>query len=222
MPMTLGLQNLRGQVDEAFPNRDKSSDGGIGDAAHRARKSGHNPDDTTGSKPTWDGDNDMSPEWRAWDCDADLREDGVTAQRLVDHVRKLPKVGTVLRFIIFNRKIYHVDDNFQPEDYFGDNPHDKHIHFEGAYTNAADNNTMFDFKLGDLFMLSEADKKWLSDKIDAAATAAAKRVWDTRFDIETGPDKVYNATAGSIITHIPGEHTRVENAVKALTPPTGK
>lgn len=37
------LAVLRGQVDVAYPNRDKSSDGWIGDAAHQATVSDHNP-----------------------------------------------------------------------------------------------------------------------------------------------------------------------------------
>lgn len=35
---------LRRQVNQAFPTRDKASDGWIGDKAHQARVSDHNPD----------------------------------------------------------------------------------------------------------------------------------------------------------------------------------
>lgn len=35
---------LRRQVDQAFPKRDRRSDGWIGDKAHQARQSDHNPD----------------------------------------------------------------------------------------------------------------------------------------------------------------------------------
>ncbi len=166
MPLTLGLQNLRRQVDEFAPNRDRTSDGGIGDAAHRTRKSGHNPDDTPGSKPTWDGDNDNLPEWRAWDCDANLNVPGVSARTLVNHIRRLPRVGEVIRFMISDGKIYEASNGFEPEDYNGDNPHTGHIHFEGQRTNAADNNTTFDFRLEEIpVALTDGDKAWISAEI---------------------------------------------------------
>jgi hypothetical protein len=39
-----GGVRLRTQIDRRWPRRDKRSDGWIGDAAHSARKSDHNPD----------------------------------------------------------------------------------------------------------------------------------------------------------------------------------
>lgn len=38
------LEVLRRQINESYPKRNKSSDGTIGDAAHRATQSEHNPD----------------------------------------------------------------------------------------------------------------------------------------------------------------------------------
>jgi hypothetical protein len=146
--LTKGLTNLRSQVDRRWPNRDKTSDGAISDAAHRSESStGHSPDDTAGSNPAWDGDPDSTPEVRAWDMDSDLREPGTTAQMVVDHVRRLPNVAGVIRYIIYNRKIYHSRDGFAPAPYSGTSAHTEHIHFEGAWSQTGDNNTTFDYHL---------------------------------------------------------------------------
>lgn len=40
-----GLEKLRAQVNAAWPNRSRESDGAIGDEHHSARLSDHNPDD---------------------------------------------------------------------------------------------------------------------------------------------------------------------------------
>jgi hypothetical protein len=145
--LTEGLKNLRSQVNTRFPKRDKKSDGTIGDAAHKAETSGHNPDDTKGSRPEWDGDADANAEVRAWDMDSDLGEPGVTAQMVVDHLRALPNLSSVLRYMIYNRKIYRAANGWKPEKYDGASAHTEHIHYTGAYTNAADSNTTFDFRL---------------------------------------------------------------------------
>lgn len=162
-----GLEAFRDKVNRRWQNRDKKSDGTIGDTAHQSRTSGHNPDDTPGSEPSWDGDSDTLQEVRAWDMDKDLGEPGTTAQMLVDHLIKLPGLSKIIRYIIFNRKMYHSRDNFAPTPYEGDNPHTEHVHFESAWTQEADNNTTFDFKLeevGDMALDSaDAQKVWETD-----------------------------------------------------------
>ena len=148
--LTKGLQNLRAQVNAAFPDRDRTSDGTIGDAAHQAETSGHNPDDTPGSRPEWNGDDDANAEVRAWDMDSDLRFPGVTAQDVVDHIRDLPNLSSVLRYMIYNRRIYRASTGWAPEEYTGPSPHTEHIHFSGAFTQAADSNTTYDYRLNEL------------------------------------------------------------------------
>jgi hypothetical protein len=152
--LTAGLQNLRSQVNAAFPGRDRTSDGTIGDAAHQAETSSHNPDDTAGSTPEWNGDPDSTPEVRAWDMDSDLHA-GVTAQQLVDHLRALSGLSSVIRYMIYNRRIYRASNGWAAEDYSGPSAHTEHVHFTGAFTQAADNNTTFDYRLGDLVLTND-------------------------------------------------------------------
>jgi hypothetical protein len=160
--LTQGLQNLRTQINTAFPNRDKISDGTIGDTLHKLHPSGHNPDDTPGSKPSWDGDPDNNPEVRAWDMDSDLNFPGVSTQDLVDHIRKLPNLETHIRYIIYNHTMYHYLNNYEPAPYTGTSPHTEHVHFEGQWTQPADNDTTFNYRLETLIMTPQdiADAVW--------------------------------------------------------------
>ena len=110
-----GVQ-LRQQIDDAFPNRDRASDGWIGDVRHAARTSGsdHNP--------TLDG-------WvRAIDIDADLRSHKSEAFDLADQLRLLARFDKRISYIIFAGKIASWRRNYKWRKYTGINPHDKHIH----------------------------------------------------------------------------------------------
>ncbi len=42
--LSKSVVQLREQADDAYPDRDRKSDGTIGDAKHSTRKSDHNPD----------------------------------------------------------------------------------------------------------------------------------------------------------------------------------
>jgi hypothetical protein len=164
--LTAGLRNLQRQLDAAFPGR-AGPDGWLGDAAHRARTSGHNPDDTAGSRPAWDGDADSTAEVRAVDVDADLGP-GVDGQHLVNHLVRLPGLAGVVRYLIHRGRIYHARTGFLAEPYDGDNPHNEHIHIEGAWAQAADNNTSFDYRLEEIPVpLTIADAELVVDRLMA-------------------------------------------------------
>ena len=72
---------LRNQINEAFPGRDKASDGWIGDAAHQARVSDHNPD--------------RRGIVHAIDVDEDLAKK-VDARELADELVELARTGVFL------------------------------------------------------------------------------------------------------------------------------
>lgn len=180
---TAGAKNLERQLDEAFPDRRKP-DGWIGNKAHQGHVSDHNPDDTPGSKPGWDGDPDNIPDVRALDISTDLGP-GVTMIELVKHLTALPKLGTVVRYLIFDGLIYHVNQGFKPHTFDGD-PHRDHLHVTFAWTEAADDNTTFDYRLEELSMPS--------------AEEYAKAVWDYQL---RNPYSDKDQAAGTLLRYVP-------------------
>lgn len=107
-------QQLREQIDDAFPDRDRTSDGWLGDTRHAARKSDHNPDD--------------KGVVRAIDIDADLRSNASEAFDLADQLRILARSDKRIAYVIFNSKIASWRMNYKWRVYKGINPHKKHIH----------------------------------------------------------------------------------------------
>jgi hypothetical protein len=108
--------------------------------------------------------------------DSDLRAIGADGkpldmQDVIDHLRRLPFLSSVIRYMIFNRKIYQAPD-FTPQTYTGPSPHTEHAHFSGARTQASDENTTFDFKLKELIEMPLTDAE-----IDKIADRAAAKVW---------------------------------------------
>jgi len=102
------LDTLRDELNARHPGRDRSSDGAIGDPAHAARKSDHNPDPKTGVV-------------RARDFDVD----GIDVGALVAELLADPRVA----FVIYDRRIAkRVPGGFRWEPYHGINPHTGHVH----------------------------------------------------------------------------------------------
>jgi hypothetical protein len=110
------LAVLRDEINRRWPGRDRTSDGTIGDAAHQATRSDHNPN-ARGSVNAFDID-----------------EDGIDLAAVFAAVRRHPSA----RYWIYEGWLYHRDRGWRPETYTGPNPHDRHAHLSIDQTVAAE------------------------------------------------------------------------------------
>ena len=121
------LDKLRGQVNSLYPNRNKASDGTIGDAAHAAGQSDHNPN-AQGVVTALDLTHDPD--------DLDV---GKLADSLVDS--RDPRI----KYLIWNKQILIPSAGWHWQKYTGDNPHTKHIHIS---VNASNGDDSKDWSIG--------------------------------------------------------------------------
>lgn len=124
-------QQLRLQVDDCYSDRDRKSDGWVGDARHQARPtSDHNPDEN-GIVRAIDIDRDLSGTPKP-----DLMPD------LADQIRLAGKAGDKrISYVIFEGKIASSKKNWAWRPYSGINPHRKHLHV--SFTKAGDTDGSF-------------------------------------------------------------------------------
>src|SRR5678810_275459 len=118
--MAKSLDVLLAQINALSPNRDKSSDGGIGNAEHASRTSDHNPwvmDGEVGVVTARDFTNDPAH--------------GIVSEELAEALRAArdPRI----KYIISNRKIAASYPTLGKEawewrPYTGANPHNHHCH----------------------------------------------------------------------------------------------
>jgi hypothetical protein len=124
-------QQLREQFDDIFPNRDRSSDGWIGDTRHSARPSDHNPDAKTGVVRAIDVDRDVSGSAKP-----DLMPD------IADQIRLAAKAGDKrIAYVIFEGRIASSRMGWRWRKYKGSNPHNKHCHI--SFTTKGDTDSSF-------------------------------------------------------------------------------
>ena len=109
-------QQLRLQVDDSYPDRDRTSDGWIGDTRHQARPSDHNPD-AEGIVRAIDIDRDLSGKAKP-----DLMPD------LADQIRLAARTDKRIAYVIFNGRIASSRMGFSWRKYSGSNPHNHHCH----------------------------------------------------------------------------------------------
>ena len=113
-------QQLREQFDDTYPDRDRTSDGWIGDTRHSARPSDHNPD-AEGIVRAIDIDRDLSGKAKP-----DLMPD------LADQIRHAAKSDKRIAYIIFAGKIASPRMGWRWRKYSGINPHDHHCHISST------------------------------------------------------------------------------------------
>jgi hypothetical protein len=105
---------LRNQVNSAFPDRDRRSDGAVGDTSHAARRSDHNPD---------------AKGWvRAIDVDANLSSDPKASYVFANQLRLLARRDRRLSYLIYSGRIAGRKTLWRWRPYKGVNPHVTHIH----------------------------------------------------------------------------------------------
>lgn len=128
------LVTLRDEVNARFPNRDKASDGWIGDASHQARPSDHNPCWSCSGRShgiVRALDIDISPDGRP---NVDLRK------RLLKVLIGDPRVW----YVISNGIIYSRTHGWAARKYTGSNPHFAHVHVSLNGANGVDSSNNFD------------------------------------------------------------------------------
>ena len=114
--LALSLARLRSQVTQTFPKRGTASDGWIGDAAHAATNSDHNPDPKSGVV-------------RALDLTATKAQ--------ADRIIAAATVDDRVAYVIYNRKIWLAPAKAWRA-YTGLNAHEKHVHISLLHTTAAE------------------------------------------------------------------------------------
>jgi len=121
-------QQLREQFDDSYPDRNRVSDGWIGDTRHIGRKSDHSPDGNG---------------WVfAIDVTADLNAHKEEMHSITDEIRKLAKRGDRrIKYIIYDGRICSSILNWKWRKYSGPNPHRSHAHF--SFTTLGKNDSRF-------------------------------------------------------------------------------
>jgi hypothetical protein len=119
-------QQLRLQIDDEFSDRDRASDGWIGNRAHQSNPSDHNPD--------------KQGIVRAIDIDRDLsgKKKPDLMPYLADQIRHAAKSDKRIAYIIFAGKIASPRMGWRWRKYSGINPHDSHCHISFTKKGDAD------------------------------------------------------------------------------------
>lgn len=101
------IERLKDEIQDSYPGTTVWI---VGDDAHKDTWSDHNPNECCGVY-----------------CALDVKGNaGLSLPKFVQHLIANPHPN--LRYVIFNHKIYHRSNGFEPEDYHGKSGHEEHAH----------------------------------------------------------------------------------------------
>jgi hypothetical protein len=110
------LTRLLAEVDALWPDRSRASDGWLGDAAHAARQSDHNPDE------------------RGIVHALDVTASGIHLTAFLVAVTH----HMAVHYVISRSVLYSVRHGFRGVPYTGTNPHRTHVHVSIRHTTGAE------------------------------------------------------------------------------------
>lgn len=151
------LVELFREVDARWPQRDRGTDGWVGDASHQARVSDHNPDWSAGGVVRAD----------------DIDKDGIDVPELLAALTGDSRV----EYVIHNRRMMrsysktidgHTYEPWEWAPYYGDNPHTGHVHVSIKHARSAETNTAAWFKAAtpEEFTLSDTQYQALTKQMN--------------------------------------------------------
>jgi len=198
------LETLRDQINEAFPDRNKASDGTIGDADHQNRASDHNP---------WCGPGVVT----AMDITHDPAK-GVDIDKLTDELQasRDPRI----KYVIANSLIMSGAGGPYPwtwQPYNGSNPHTAHFHLSVNCGAGMDDTRKWDLPSLAGQTREEVDMPLTQDEVQRIARASAtellrRDVIDNPYD---NPDNKH-WTVANTWAHIAARTVSADQTVTGL------
>lgn len=185
---------LRDQVNDLFPQRDKRSDGWIGDPSHQARPSDHNP--------LWSAPGEWAGVVQAVDIDVDDNDPSRDLRKMViDACYGDYRVD----YIISNGVIYN-HRSYGQKPYTGANAHFSHVHVSLIeYVSAWADTSPWS-------LTKEAPKEWFEMASQEDLEKAIVNVL-LRTPLVPGPDGVKRSVVGALTRGLV-EHVTLDNRIK--------
>jgi hypothetical protein len=214
------LLALRDEYNRLSPNRDKGADGTIGDSSHTS-SSDHTPDED--SSKLENKDSDHKNEVHALDIDSTGPwPDGRTFKDIVLDVVELerekwnaPSDKCRLNYVIFDRKIYDKDNDFEPESYTGSNPHTDHAHFSARYDTSCEEDTRPWGVMGDDMASAQETWDYPVTLPDGTKTTAYKIIrW-----IQDGVAQTVAESEDRLLAALAESEERILAAIRDTMPP---